>query len=253
MTESIEALFSPAEFNQLRHRDLAQTTCVVFDILRATSTMMTALSQGAQSVLPVAEIAEAVALRRARADLLLAGERHGLRILRDLTGGVDFDFGNSPREFLAVPLTGRSLAMTTTNGTRALRACLGARQILIGSFLGMHALSDYLRRQPPRHLILVCSGTGEEASFEDTLAAGALADLLADPLNPLTLTDSTNIARQTYCTLRTDLLAAMRLASNGRRLLAMPDLAADVPYCLAMDTLHFVAEMTPDGRVVRLD
>lgn len=129
----LEVTFTPAEFAALRQRDLSQTVCVVFDVLRATSSIVTALANGACEIIPVCEIAEAVALRQARPDLLLAGERNGRRILRAQTGSVDFDLGNSPREFTRERVAGRSIAMTTTNGTRALQACRGARRLLVGA------------------------------------------------------------------------------------------------------------------------
>src|SRR5258706_9742252 len=97
----LKVKLSPAEFTTLSQRDLSQTVCVVFDILRATTSMITALANGAEAIIPVAEISEALALRQKNPSLLLAGERNGLRIRAELTGGIDFDFGNSPREFTA--------------------------------------------------------------------------------------------------------------------------------------------------------
>src|SRR5271165_6662862 len=132
MAPTLEVLFAPAEFAALRERDLTGTVCVVFDVLRATSSIVTALANGAAAVIPAAGIPEALALRRERADLLLAGEREGVRIRAHLTGGVEFDFGNSPREFTREKVAGRSIVITTTNGSRALRACAGAKAALAG-------------------------------------------------------------------------------------------------------------------------
>src|SRR5437773_1590235 len=159
MTRSIEVLFSPAEFSALAQRDLSRTACVVLDILRATTSMMTALGSGAEAVIPVVEIPEALAIREERPDVLLAGERNGLRIRADQTGGVDFDFGNSPREFLPEKVRGRTIVMTTTNGTRALRACAHADTVLIGSFLNLRAIVNWIRRELPPHPTLLVSVT----------------------------------------------------------------------------------------------
>src|SRR6185503_15623988 len=101
MTTNLEILFTPAEFATLDQRDLSQTSCVVFDILRATTTMVTALANGAKAIIPVAEISEALAIRRREPEVLLAGERDGLRIRAAQTGSIEFDLGNSPREFRA--------------------------------------------------------------------------------------------------------------------------------------------------------
>ena len=175
---TIEVLFAPAEYARLNERDVRQTVCVVFDVLRATSTMVTALGHGATAIVPVAEIAEALSLRQRQPEVLLAGERDGVRIAGHLTGGIGFDLGNSPREFTAARVGGRTIAMTTTNGTRALRACAPAKAVLLGSFLNLRATAEFIEQQDPLHLLLVCSGTLDQAAYEDVLGAGALCDLL---------------------------------------------------------------------------
>src|SRR5687767_11924320 len=135
MTVSIDAILSPAEFPLLAQRDLSQTTCVVFDVLRATSSMLTALNHGAQAIIPVSEIHEALACKTQQSNVLLAGERHGLRIRKEVTGSIDFDFGNSPRDFVREKVQGKTIAWTTTNGTRALRACAHGEMILLGGLV----------------------------------------------------------------------------------------------------------------------
>src|SRR5580704_1456629 len=107
MSGNFEVLFAPAEFEALRKRDLSTSVCVVLDIFRATSTIVTALANGATAVIPVAEIEDALELRDRQPGVLLAGERNGVRIRADLTGGVEFDFGNSPREFTAERVRGK--------------------------------------------------------------------------------------------------------------------------------------------------
>jgi 2-phosphosulfolactate phosphatase len=251
MEPALEVLFAPAEFEALRSRDLTETVCVVFDVLRATSTMLTALASGAQSIVPVAEISEALTLRARDPGVLLAGERHGVRILADQTGSIDFDFGNSPREFTADRVRGKKIAITTTNGTRALRACASAKQVLIGTFLGLGALATRIAAENPPHLLLICAGTYDRSSYEDTLAAGALADAVWHQYGRGRVADSTHLARLAYQQARPDLLAAMTYAQNGRRLLSIPELRDDVPYCLRRDTIGFVAGMIADGTVQR--
>jgi 2-phosphosulfolactate phosphatase len=245
----LEVTFTPAEFAALRQRDLSQTVCVVFDVLRATSSMVTALANGAREIIPVCEIAEAVALRQARPDLLLAGERDGVRILRHLTGSVDFDLGNSPREFTRERVAGRSIAMTTTNGTRALQACRGARRVLVGSFLNLGAVAGWLAWERVENLLVVCSGTLEEASYEDVLGAGALCDAVWEQFSAGPLADSAQVAREIFRQGQGDLLAAVQRARNARRLLALPELREDVALCLRRDTVNVLAEMTAEGIV----
>jgi 2-phosphosulfolactate phosphatase len=245
----LEVLFSPAEFERLEGRDLSQTTCVVFDILRATSSMVTALANGAEAIIPVQEIAEALALRRDQPDLLLAGERDGVRILSHLTGSISFDLGNSPREFAREKIGGRTVVMTTTNGTRALRACSRAKKLLLGSFLNLSATAEVLQREAPGELLLVCSGTFEEAAYEDVLGAGALCDLLRPSYSAGDLSDSAQIALRLFLPEATELYAAVAGSRNGRRLLARKDLCEDVPFCLQRDRFDLVAELGKDGAI----
>lgn len=239
----IEVLFSPAEFEALSRRDLSGTTCVVFDVLRATSSIITALAGGAKAVIPVATIEEALKEKQRDKDFLLAGERDGFRITSKLTGSVDFDFGNSPREFKEAKLTGRTIVMTTTNGTRALRACLGAKEIVVGCLLNLSEVAEYLLARRADNLLLVCSGTYEEASYEDLLGAGALANAVWDWFSEWHIADSAQIARNAFMAVQNDLMGAMLSARNGRRLLGIPELRDDVAYCMQRDIFTEVATM----------
>ena len=252
MQPKLEVILSPAEFSSLRQRDLSEAVCVVFDILRATSTMITALANGAEAIIPVEEIHEAVALRQRNSSLLLAGERQGVRIRADQSGGVDFDLGNSPREFTPERVQGRTIVMTTTNGTRALRACAGAQRILVGSFLNLRATTQWLRDKDPAHLILVCSGTFEEPALEDVLAAGALCEKVWSSYAGGHVSDSAELARRIYPLLQFNLGEAMKNSVNGRKLLGNPELRDDVYYCVQRETASFVAALMPGGAVRRL-
>jgi 2-phosphosulfolactate phosphatase len=249
MQTTLEVLFAPAEYALLRERDLRQSVCVVFDILRATSTMVTALGNGAAAVVPVAEISEALNIRKRQPEVLLAGERDGLRIEGHLTGGVGFDRGNSPREFTAARVRGRTIVMTTTNGTRALQACAPAAKVLLGSFLNLRTTAESIEQQSPSHLLLVCSGTLDQAAYEDVLGAGALCQLLWPRYTAGAVADSAHIARRLFLLEQNDLLAAVTHSRNGRRLMAQPDLRDDVPFCIQRDLYHLVAELGKDGSV----
>jgi len=251
MESNLEVLFTPADFDALKNRDLSNTVCVVFDVLRATTSMLTALHHGATQIFPVKEISEALALRRGLAPpALLAGERDGLRIRAAQTGAVDFDLGNSPREFTPERVAGRAIIMTTTNGTRALQACQGARRILAGALLNLAALAALIRNQPPPSLLLVGAGTFQQAAYEDTLAAGALGELVWDLFSRRA--DSAHLAREIYRAGADDLSAAFREHSrNARRLLSSPELREDVAVALQLDTVPFAAELI-DGAVVKV-
>jgi len=239
----LDALITPSEFAALSGRDLSGTACVVFDVLRATSTFVTALHHGAEAVVPVCDIAEALALRQRRPEVLLGGERHGVRIS---AGGVEFDLGNSPREYSGA--RGRTIVSTTTNGTRALRACAAAPTVLAASFLNLTATAEFLLQNDFENVLLVCAGTGENTALEDVLGAGALCDLLAGASRSVpALSDSAQIAWRTYREGKADLAVVIGSSENARRLLAIPGLRDDVVFCLQRDLYPLVAKMDKGG------
>jgi 2-phosphosulfolactate phosphatase len=203
---NLDAALTPADISRLPERDLSKTTCVVFDVLRATSSMITALANGAAEIFPVKTIEEALALRRQMPDALLGGERHGERI-------EGFDLGNNPFEYSA--LAGRRIISTTTNGTIALRACERAERVLVGALLNLAALRDELSRAKPAEVLLVCAGTFETFALEDAIAAGLLAAEFPDA----ELTDAAVAALATARRFATP-LEGLLVARNGRALAA---------------------------------
>ncbi len=239
----IEAILTPAELSALAKRDLRETVCVVFDVLRATSTFVTALHNGAKAIIPVGEISEALAVKKKQPDVLLGGERDGIRISAD---GINFDLGNSPREHTPEKIRGKTIISTTTNGTRALRACAKAKTVLAASFLNLNATAKFVRGQGCENILLVCAGTRENAALEDTLAAGALCELLTGDF-----LDSAQIARCAYGSARFDLGAAVCGSENARRLLANLELRGDVAFCLQRDIFPLIAKMEADGKICR--
>ena len=123
---------------------------------------------------------------------------------------------------------------------------------MIGSFLNLRATVNWLRRELPLHLILICSGTHNQAALEDTLAAGALCERLWPYYASGQVADSAEIARRIYPLLQTDLLGAMKHSRNGQRLLSHPELRGDVYFCVQRETLNFVAGLQKDGTVRKL-
>jgi 2-phosphosulfolactate phosphatase len=258
----IDVILTPPELPSLTQRDLSNTVCIVFDILRATSTFVTALHHGANAIIPVCEIAEALDIRKNQPDVLLGGERDGVKIRAAQTGRIDFDFGNSPRECTPEKVQGRMIVSTTTNGTRALRACAGAKTVLAGSFLNLGATAEFIRKLQPAEALLVCAGTHEDAALEDALAAGALCELLevgssrcddrtAQRIVPTKKSDAAEIARRAWMQAKADLAGAFQTSTNARRLLAIPELRDDVAFCLQRDVFPLVARMEADGAIRR--
>jgi 2-phosphosulfolactate phosphatase len=244
---SLEVLFAPAEFEALVRRDLSSTHCVVFDVLRATSTIIAALANGAAGVVPVAGISEALRIRGMDPGCILAGERDGVRIRAHLTGGTEFDLGNSPREFTRERVSGRLIVTTTTNGTRALRACSRAEAVWVASLLNLGAMGDWLVRLKPPHLLLVCSGTHDQAAYEDVLAAGGLCERVWPLYAEGSVSDSALVARRLYTLERGSMISALSNSRNGKRLRSIPELRDDVEFCAQVDCFSTIARLGPDA------
>jgi 2-phosphosulfolactate phosphatase len=244
----LEVLFTPSDYEALRPARLTEAVCVVFDILRATSSMVTALSHGARDIRPARQVADAVRLKQLQPDCLLAGERDGLRIRADATGGIEFDLGNSPREFTRPVVEGKSIVMTTTNGTRAWQACRGAHTTLIASFLNLRATADYVL-ELRRPFVLICSGTGERVAYEDVLGAGALVGLISRALSAMPLADSALMAQRLYESEERDLGRALAGSANGRRLTGLPELQGDVAFCAQRDCFPIAAGARGDDPI----
>ena len=147
-------------------------TAVIIDILRASSTMITALQNGATRVIPCGTTEEAFRLREQSPNesIILGGERGGVKI-------QGFEFGNSPAEYSTAAVAGRTVVFTTTNGTKAILKASPAATILIGAFLNRAVIADRLL-QERRDTHLICAGTDGIVTGEDVLFAGAIVDEL---------------------------------------------------------------------------
>jgi len=230
----IDVALNPAEIALLPKRDLSATTCVVFDVLRATSSMITALANGAEEIHPVRTLEEAFALQKEIPGTHLAGERAGER-------PDGFDYGNSPLEFRDA--RGLKLIWTTTNGTLALKACEHADRVLVGALLNLVALHEELDWSEPERLLLVCAGTFEEFALEDAYAAGVLIGEFPEA----ELTDAARAALATT-KLYPKAIDALRAARNGRAL-KQKGRDAEVEWCAKVSAYNVGAFM--DGPVVR--
>ena len=231
---TLDAALTPADISRLAERDLSATTCVVFDVLRATSSMITGLAHGAAEIFPAKTIEEALALRKKMPDALLGGERHGERI-------EGFDLGNNPFEYTA--LAGKRIISTTTNGTLALRACEHAGRVLVGALLNLAALRDELIRTRPQAVLLVCAGTFETFALEDAIAAGLLAAEFPDAEPTDAAVAAIGTARQ-FATP----LDGLRAARNGRALAAR-GWGDQIEWCAQVSRFGAIGAM--DGGIIR--
>jgi 2-phosphosulfolactate phosphatase len=167
----LDVFLTPGE---LSNSDVVDRTVVVIDILRASTTIVEALSAGAKSIYPVSSIEEALRLANTfgRDEVLLCGERKCLPI-------EGFDLGNSPREFTAESVAGKTLVMSTTNGTNVMSLTAGAARVFIGSLLNLGAVVDELARSEVDP-VLLCSGREKQFALEDAAFAGLLATRLME-------------------------------------------------------------------------
>lgn len=167
MNKSLNVCLTPA---LLPLYNVAEYIVVVIDIFRATSSICYGIENGAEAIIPVSQVEECSAYREKGLDYLLAAERDGKVV-------DGFDFGNSPFSYTAEKVAGKTIVLTTTNGTHALHLSRSAKRIVIGSFLNLTALSNWLKTQH-ENILLVCAGWKNNFNLEDTLFAGAVIEQL---------------------------------------------------------------------------
>lgn len=205
-------------------------TVVVVDILRATSCMTTAFAHGVQSITPFAALEDCLAMKNR--GYFTSGERDGKKV-------DGFDLGNSPFEYMDKKLQGEKIAFTTTNGTKAIAKSIGAREIVIGSFLNLTALARYLRTGT-NDILVVCAGWKGKFNLEDTLFAGALIEALS---NTISLEcDAPQASLHLYQIAKSDMLEFLKEASHIKRL-ANLNIVEDITFCLTIDKYDVVPVM----------
>jgi 2-phosphosulfolactate phosphatase len=227
----LDVLLLPGE---LSARPRPEPTAVVVDVLRATTSIVMAFQHGCRSILPVADFEEAQQARMAAPGAVLAGEQGGLRI-------PSFNLGNSPREFTREAVGGRDVILTTSNGTKTLRAVGGGRTVAIGAFLNRAAVGDWLVAREADSLI-VCSGYEGAFSLEDALCAGAIVDRAAGAAARVALGDGARACRTLWKEYAGDLPELLRETAWGQRMLAM-GFGPDVEVCACVDVTVVVPTM----------
>jgi 2-phosphosulfolactate phosphatase len=204
--------------------NVSQATVVIIDVLRATTTIATALNNGARYIVPVDSVAKCIELGR-QINCITAGERDG-KIAEGLS------YGNSPFEYTHDFISGKILVLTTTNGTRLLHMALdkGAREIVTGSFTNLNAVTDYLVQQK-NNVILACAAWKDRINIEDTLFAGAVIEKVREHFT--IECDASHIAVNLYHRASGDLFSFMKEnnASHYNRLMGF-GLEKDIRYCL---------------------
>ncbi|WP_366923517.1 2-phosphosulfolactate phosphatase [Metallumcola ferriviriculae] len=230
----ITLIMRSEDINNLKGR-----VAVVIDVLRATSTMVTALRNGAEAVVPFLSPEDARAFFQSHdGDYLMCGERGGVKL-------PGFHLGNSPLEYRRDVIAGKTLLMTTTNGTRAIRGCEAAEEVLIGSTLNAHAVAKRIK-EIDKSAALVCAGTKGNFSLDDFAAAGAIIKYLTK-MCKVSLADSAQAAL--LLTEQHNLRSIFNQSLHGQRLVEL-GFEKDVDYCSQLATMDLIAEF--DGVSIHL-
>lgn len=234
MQKSIEVCLTPALLDLYSIED---SIVVVIDVLRATSSIVYGIDNGARAIIPVAQVEDC--LSYAKDGFLLAAERNG-----EVVEG--YDFGNSPFSYTREKVAGKTVVLTTTNGTKALYlARKRAYQVVIGSFLNLESLCSWLRVQD-KNVLLLCAGWKDKFNLEDTLFAGAVVNELRKDFTQFD--DSCVAAEDLYLLAKNDLRNYLHKSSHSHRLAEL-NIEEDVKFCLQLNICQAIPVLSGDELV----
>ena len=191
--------------------DKEPRTAVVIDVLRASSTIITALSNGAEEVIPTANIKAARKKQEQIRNSLVAGERNGVKI-------EDFDLGNSPLNYDQEKIAGKRIILTTTNGTKCFNHLGSAQEVIIASLLNITAVTDYLGAK--EEILLCCAGNHGDFAIDDVITAGKIIVELKKQYE-VDMTDKCEVAEQLYLYNQSNLLQALLNSESGGNLIKL--------------------------------
>jgi 2-phosphosulfolactate phosphatase len=220
---------------------------VVLDVLRASTSIAVALANGARAIVPCESAEEAITLSRAfeRRDVRLAGEMRMLPI-------PGFDIGNSPADYTASVVEGKTIFLSTTNGTRVLTGIQGARDVLVGSFVNFRAVLAMLRAaaRAGADVAIVCAGRDRKFALEDAICAGRYVRGIRRRLTNVEVNDAGRVAALLDRRYGTDIESALRESEHGRALVDA-GFAADVALCSAVDSIP-ILPVYADRQITKL-
>ncbi|MEI7664157.1 MAG: 2-phosphosulfolactate phosphatase [Bacteroidota bacterium] len=223
----IEVCFTPKLFSDILAKD--DYIVVLVDILRATTSICAAFENGVKSIIPVATLDEARAMKEK--GFLVASEQDGRKL--------DFaDFGNSAFNFTREAIGGKTLVYCTTNGTRALEIAKKSAKIAMGAFINLSALTGWLKCQD-KNVVILCSGWKNKFCLEDTIFAGALAEQLLKSKQFTTHCDSAAAALDLWHLAQPDILGYVEKAAHRHRLKKL-ELDDVIPYSFSIDSTRVV-------------
>lgn len=234
----VEVCYTPGQYHLYQENfDIV----VVIDVLRATSAITTALHCGIEKIIPVSSIEEAIEYKQK--GYIVGAERDGKVV-------EGFDFGNSPYAYMNPDFKGKTLVLTTTNGTKAINISKKDKTVVIGCLNNLSILCQWLIEQNKNTLILA-SGWKDKVNLEDTICGGAIADILLETRKFRSNEDSTVAAKFIYRSAKEHLWSFLRSSSHRRRLIKL-NIQKDVKYCLTLDTVPCIPILEGDA-IVKLD
>ena len=237
----VELSFTPHQADEVALRD---KTVIAIDVLRASTTIITALHNGAREVIPVTTVESAVKLAGQLAgDVVLLGGERGGRMIQG------FSLGNSPAEYSTERVKGKSIVFSSTNGSQVLVNGRYAREMVVCGFVNMRLVVDFLRERP-RDFILACAGTNGAFSLEDAVCAGMVVhELVKDTSLEATLSDGALAAESLYRSYGKNVLKLLHSTQHGRHLqdIGFED---DLKLCASVDSIPVLPQL--EGNVIRL-
>lgn len=234
--QKISTCLSPA---LLHLYDVSDQVVVVTDVLRATSAIAEALNGGATEIMPFADLNKCKAMQQY--GYIIAAERDG----KVVSG---FEIGNSPLGFKQMNLISKKIALTTTNGTKAIEMAMAAKAIYTGALTHISALANHLL-QLKENVLIVCAGWKDTPCLEDTLFAGALANQLQHKGYELAC-DSSFMAKQLYLENKNNLFESVKNASHFKRLAHM-GIVDDIAYCMQEDIMAIIPKYEPSQKTIK--
>jgi 2-phosphosulfolactate phosphatase len=231
----VEVCFTPALFD-LYKEDF--DIIVVIDVLRATSAICAAFHNGVEGLIPVSSIETAKEYQDK--GYLVGAEREGKIV-------EGFDFGNSPYSYMIPEIKGKTVVLSTTNGTKSIEIAKAADTVVIGALSNIDVLNDWLIKQD-KNVLCLCSGWKDRFNLEDTICAGAIVDKLMETGKFMSDDDSSVAAKYLYLSAKDNIFGYLKASAHRRRLKKL-DLNKDIKFCLTANTTPVIPVLKGDKLV----
>ena len=231
--------------DSVQDKELRDQVVVVIDVLRATSTIITALYNDCKEVIPAIEIEEVINMSRnyEKNSYLLCGERN----IQAIDG---FHLSNSPLEYKREQVEGKTLLFTTTNGTKAIRKAVDAREVIICSIINVDPTTEYILEKD-NDVVFICAGTDGKFSLDDIVTAGAVISRIKEKKDSVELSDLAIVAATMYESGKDNLHDLLKDSVHYKRML-LSNLEEDIKYCLSLNAAPVVG-LYQDGVIKRLN